>query len=482
MTKWGRRAALIGGAALLAAGTAMGQVVLPPAPPPVVVAPPPPVRPLTVADGKAIEQALRDAPEFAFPAQLEGVAANLASRDPQARADADAALTKAAITLAVDEHGRLANPAAIDPNWALRAPYDAGADFAAARAQGHIAAWLKSLARHDPDYLALQAAWRRYDAIRAAGGWPTLPEGPVAAKLVKGAKPAKIGKPVQGKLADRALARLAKEGYGGDSLGKEVAEFQRRHDLHPTGVLNAETIKAMNVPVEDRLATIAANLERDRWLPDTLPPDRIIADIAAADVTYYKDGKPVLTMRTIVGDAKHKTPLFASHVSNIVFNPAWHVPSSIAKAELYPKEKRSHGYFARNNFSVIDGQLVQHAGPKSALGRIKFDMPDAFNVYLHDTPGHALFAVDARGRSHGCVRLEKPKDLALNLLSGQGWDADRIEATIAKGDTLWVRPKLVVSVFLVYRTAQAAGDGPAIFRPDPYGWDNKLNASLAAIR
>jgi murein L,D-transpeptidase YcbB/YkuD len=470
MTTGGIFAALLGGAALMAVAPVLAQVViLPPAPAPAVVVPPPP-RPLTVADGKAIEQALQSASEFAFPAQLEGDAGNLASPDPLVRADADTALSKAAVTLAIDQHGRLANPAAIDPNWALRGPYDAVGDFAKARAEGRIAPWLKSLTRHDPDYVALLAAWRRYDAIRAAGGWPRLPEGPQAAKGARA------------QLGERVRARLAKEGYRADSVAAEVAEFQRRHALHPTGVLTAETVKAMNVPVEARLATLEANLERDRWLPDTLPPDRIVADIAAAEVTLYRDGKPALTMRSIVGDPKHLTPIFASHVSNIVFNPAWHVPASIAKAELYPKEQRAHGYFARNNFSVIDGQLVQHAGPKSALGRIKFDMPDPFNVYLHDTPGHALFAVDARGRSHGCVRLEKPKDLALQLLSGQGWNADRIEATITKGDTLWVRPKLVVSVFLVYRTAAAADDGPALFRPDPYGWDSKLNASLAANR
>jgi murein L,D-transpeptidase YcbB/YkuD len=470
MGRRGEWAAVLGGVALLASAPARAQNA--PPIPPVAPAAQPPERPLSVADGRAIEQALRNASEFAFPAELEGAAHDLASPDPAARANADAALSNAAVTLATDEHGRLANPAAVDPNWALKEPYDAAADFARARADGRIGAWLKSLPRHNPDYLALLAAWKRYDAIRAAGGWPRLPD--LISLKGKG----------KGKIVAKVRARLDKEGYGGPdlSLSKEIAEFQRRHALHATGALNAETIKAMNVPVEERLATIAANLERDRWLPDTLPPERIVADIAAAEVTYYLDGKPVLPMRAIVGDTKHLTPMFASRVSNIVFNPAWHVPSSIAKAELYPKEARSHGYFARNDFSVINGQLVQHAGPKSALGRIKFDMPDPFNVYLHDTPGRALFAVDARGRSHGCVRLEKPKDLALDLLDPDSWNGDRIDAVIAKGDTLWAHPARQVAVFLVYRTAQADGDGPAIFRPDVYGWDSKLNSALGADR
>jgi murein L,D-transpeptidase YcbB/YkuD len=464
MRPWGEWAGLLAGAVLAAGSPALAQnVVQLPAPPP---AEKPAERPLSVADGEAIEEALRNAQEFAFPAELEGDAGNLASPDPAVRANADTALTSAAVTLANDIHGRLANPAAVDPNWALKAPYDGVAEFAKARADDRIAAWLKSLPRHNPKYLNLIAEWKRYDAIRAAGGWPKVPDG-VSAK----------GK---GELIVRA--RLDREGYGGDSLGEEVAEFQRRHALHPTGVLNAATIKAMNVPPEDRMKTIEANLERERWLPAVLPPERIMADIAAAEVVYYRDNLPVLPMRAIVGNTKHLTPLFASHVSNIVFNPAWHVPQDIAKSELYPKEARSHGYFAANDFSVINGQLVQHAGPKSALGRIKFDMPDPFNVYLHDTPGRALFAVDARGRSHGCVRLEKPKDLALALLDPDDWSAERIDDTIDKGDTLWARPKDTVAVFLVYRTAEADGDGPAIFRPDPYGWDDKLNTALAAVR
>ncbi|HEY2177928.1 MAG TPA: L,D-transpeptidase family protein [Caulobacteraceae bacterium] len=466
-------AALLGAAVLAPAYQAPAQNLASP-PPAVAAQPAPPAEkplpPLSRADGEAIEAALKGAGEFAFPPEFENAAAELDSPDPATRKKAEDTLVVAAEALAFAEHGAFANPASIDPDWASRGPYDAAADFEKARAEGRVPAWLDSLKRRDPEYLALVAAWRRYQAIAAAGGWPRLPER------------ASSGKGGKARFVELVHARLAKEGYAGDSYAEDVAEFQRRHSLDPTGVVDAKTIAAMNVPVEARLATLGANLVRERWLPDPLPPDRIVADIAAAEVTLLRDGQPALTMRAIVGDKKHLTPIFVSRVSNIVFNPAWHVPESIAKAELYPKEARSHGYFARNDFSVINGQLVQHAGPKSALGRIKFDMPDPFNVYLHDTPGKALFAVDSRGRSHGCVRLEKPKELALELLSAQGWDDDRIETTIDKGDTLWVRPRQSIPVYIVYRTAEATGDGPATFRPDTYGWDSKLNAALAPAR
>ena len=446
-----------------------------------IIAPPPPAArlpapPLSLADGEAIERGLLAASEFAFPPQLEGAADNLASADPTLRAAADAVLSKAAILLAADERGDLADPAAVDPNWALRGNYDPAADFAAARAAGRIPAWIDGIVRRDAGYTALLAALVRYQAIAARGSWGALPPG---LTLVPGAK---------GKWVSALRLRLAREGYAAGSpadhvydanLADAVREFQRRHALRASGDLDAATVQALNVPVAARIVTLRANLERARWLPQQLPDDRIEADLGSAKVTLFEGGQPSLTMRAVVGDPKHPTPLFASHVSSIQFNPAWHVPSSIAKAELWPKQARSPGYFARHGYSVVNGQIVQHAGPHSALGRIKFEMPNPFAVYLHDTPGRALFAVDSRGRSHGCVRLEKPKELALALLASQGWTADRVQAAIDSGVTHWVRPATAMPVFIIDRTAEAPDDGPATFRPDLYGWDGKLALALA---
>ncbi|HEV7158787.1 MAG TPA: L,D-transpeptidase family protein [Caulobacteraceae bacterium] len=447
-----------------------------------ITAPPPsaetlPAPPLSLADGEAIERGMLAASEFAFPPQLEGAAADLASADPNLRDAADAVLSKAAIMLAADERGDLANPAAVDPNWALRGNYDPAADFAAARAGGRIGAWIDGVVRRDPGYIALVAALRRYQAIAVRGSWGALPPG---LTLAPGAK---------GKWVSALRLRLAREGYAAGalanhlydaSLADAVREFQQRHALAASGDLDAATVQALNVPVAARIVTLRANLERARWLPQQLPADRIEADLGSATVTLFENGQPSLTMRAVVGDPKHPTPLFASHVASIQFNPAWHVPTDIAKAELWPKQARSPGYFARHGYAVVNGQLVQHAGPHSSLGRIKFEMPNQFAVYLHDTPGRALFAVDSRGRSHGCVRLEKPKELALALLASQGWTAERVQAAIDSGVTHWVRPAMATPVFIIDRTAEAPDDGPAIFRPDLYGWDGKLAVALAS--
>ncbi|HEY7900028.1 MAG TPA: L,D-transpeptidase family protein [Caulobacteraceae bacterium] len=475
-------AALSAALAVAAAGACMGQptdAVAPPAVPVVVVPAPPPVPPLSVADGQAIDKALRSAVDFSYPGELDGAAPALASNDPNLRAYAQAAFAKAAVALAQNEHGRIANPAAVDSNWALRAPYDAAGDFADARRHNRVADWAAGVDRREPLFVGLVKARTRYQAIRARGGWSALPEG--VTDLHIGARGPAVG---------ALRARLAVEGYldrrsASPLFDRElegvVAAFQLRHALRATGRLDAQTLKALNVPVQARLAAIDASLERERWLPYQMPADRIIADIAAAEVTVYFDDKPALAMRSIVGEPSKPTPLFASHVSSIQFNPAWHVPTDIAKAELFPKEARAPGYFAKHGFEVVNGQLVQKAGPQSSLGRVKFEMPNPFSVYLHDTPGRALFAVDARGRSHGCVRLEKPNELAVALLSDQGWTLDKVNTVIEAGDTRWVRPGKTMAVFLVYRTAEAADDGgPVIFRPDLYGWDPKLNAALAA--
>ncbi len=429
------------------------------------------LKPLTKADGEAIEQALRGAPEFPALPTVSGVAAALESSDPAVQAKADATLSAAAIALAAAENGAPRNPAAIDPDWLLRDAYDAQADFAAARAQGRIVVWAASLPRKDPAYLGLVAAWKSYDAVRAKGGWATIPPG---AELKAKAKGGRVDK-LRSRLADEGYAASGKPGDPfDDDLAAAVADFQIRHGLKATGAVNEETLDALNVPVETRLATLSANLERARWLPDQFPADRVEANVGAAEVVLFRGGAPTLPMRAVVGDVKHRTPIFVARVMAVVFNPPWVVPPDIAKAELFPKAHRSPGYFARNDMYVSNGQIIQRAGPKSSLGRLKFDMDDPYAIYMHDTPARSLFALDYRWKSHGCMRLQSPKDMAVALLGPQKWDEDAVQAAIDAHTTKRVGLTPRLPVYVVYRTAEAPSGAPAVFRPDVYGWDTKL--------
>jgi murein L,D-transpeptidase YcbB/YkuD len=433
--------------------------------------------PLTLGEARAIAQAATKARAEGLPAaDLAAAVRQVESPDPAARALADAALSAAAVALAAAEHGMRIDPQSADSDFHLLTPYDAVADFAAARTAGQVESWAARLAPTTSAYADLVKARALYASIVAAGGWPSVPKG-------KTMKPGAVDP-----RAPLLRQRLATEGYqaaaGADpnlfdpALAQALKAFQSSHGLKPDGVLSPATTAALNDPAEDRLAAIDANLERERWLPARLPASRIEVDVANPTATYYSDGAPPLTMRAIVGNLRRHTPAFASKVTAIQFNPPWIVPADIAAPELYPKERRHPGYFARNDFSVKNGQLVQRPGPKAALGYIKFVVPDPFQIYLHDTPARSLFARDNRWLSHGCVRLELPRDLAAALLAGQGWRRDDVDAAIASGKTTTIPLKAQPAVFIVYRTVVADADGHATFLPDVYGWDAKLAAAL----
>lgn len=244
-------------------------------------------------------------------------------------------------------------------------------------------------------------------------------------------------------------------------------------------MLGPATRAALNVTASDRLAQIDANLERWRWMPRSPPPDRVEVDTGAQEATLYQGGAPVLRMRAIVGSPKHPTPMFASRVDAVVVNPPWNVPSSIATNELLPTEARRPGFLAGMGIRWVNGHLQQRPGPSNSLGLIKFDVTSPFGVYLHDTPAKGLFAQPVRAFSHGCMRLEQPRDLALALLAPQGLDAGAFDDAIAAGVTRRIDLQRRVPLYVVHWTVRAEPDGRLSFWPDIYGWDRKLAAALA---
>jgi len=286
----------------------------------------------------------------------------------------------------------------------------------------------------------------------------------------------------------RLRERLGAEGYESApvnnpaafdaSLERALRRFQVQHDLKETGMVDARVLAALEVSPAERLATIDANLERWRWMPRALEPDRLEVNIAAARLTVFQNGEPALAMRTIVGDPTHHTPMFVAHATGVVINPPWNVPPSIAYKELFPRQARDPGFFRRNEFSLVGGSLRQAAGDKSALGRLKIDLDDPYTIYLHDTPERRLFALDDRARSHGCVRLERPLDLTTWLLRGQGLSRADIETAIAARVTRHISLKVRPTVYLVYWTAAASPDGTVAFHHDVYGWDARLLDAL----
>ncbi len=474
------RRALLAGIALTAAGTASAQVVPPPVVPtlptttPIVqpIAAPLPLPTLSPAQESELAKLLaRDA-----------VAQGLKDREPQL-----ANLTGTALVQAALDHAHAVRAGRLDASdfqkdWAMRPQgFDPLPSFRDAVAKDRLAAWIASLPPPYAGYDTLVAGLARYRKIQADGGWSTIGAGSEMRMGGKGAQVAALRK------------RLAVEDSGvsasGDTFDQSlldgVRRAQRRYGLNPAGQVGAQTVASLNVPVTERIKQIKANMERWRWLPTELEKNRIQVNIAAAVLTVFDGDQPVTSMKAVTGRPGDETPMLTSTIHSIVLNPPWNVPSSIADKELWPKERANPGYLKRNGFRVIEmeggGRRLQQASERSALGRFKFDFDNPFAVYLHDTPAQSGFANFDRLASHGCVRLEKPEDLARLLLrTTPEWPETQIDTTLASGKTVRAKVADPVKVYLLYWTAFATPNGTMSFREDPYKWDGVLANKIAA--
>ena len=247
--------------------------------------------------------------------------------------------------------------------------------------------------------------------------------------------------------------------------------------LGQTGLASAPAtgtpIGASMAPV-DQARQLAANLERRRWLARTPPAHRIDVNTAGAFFGYFKPGAPVLTGRTVVGRDDHPTPALQAAFHKLIANPPWRVPKDIAEQEILPK---GADYMAAQDMHMVGDQVEQAPGPKSALGQVKFDVEDPYDIYLHDTPAKALFAADERHRSHGCVRVQNAIDFARDIAAETG-KADDFDLALASTDTHEVELGQSIPVRLLYHTAYLDPDGRVLLAPDVYGTDDKLAAVL----
>ncbi len=231
---------------------------------------------------------------------------------------------------------------------------------------------------------------------------------------------------------------------------------------------------------QQRMRQLVVNLERLRWLPRQIPHDRVVVNAAIARLQLFRDDRPVFTTRVVVGETDKQTPEFQSTINDILLNPPWNIPRSIAQKEILPKLAADPGYLASHHMRFrSNGAIQQEAGAYSALGRLKFEMDDRYDVYLHDTPTKSLFQSAARMMSHGCVRVENPRTLAVMLL-GQPMEA--IDKGIAAGHTSRRALPVPMPVFIIYQTAYVESDGSIQFRGDPYERDEEIWRYLTRVQ
>ncbi len=293
--------------------------------------------------------------------------------------------------------------------------------------------------------------------------------------------------------------------YGGPIVDA-VKHFQTRHGLDADGRLGPATIKQLNVPLQDRVLQLQLTLERWRWLPAEFSAPPIIVNIPDFRLRALdENNNVVMDMRVVVGKAmRTQTPVFTRDMTYVVLRPYWNVPPSILRSEIVPAIQRDRGYIARKNYEVTtqNGTVVtsgeisddvlaqlragklavrQKPGPTNALGLVKLIFPNEFNVYLHSTPAQDLFSRSRRDFSHGCIRVEKPAELAnWALRNNPGWTVEKVQQAMQSGkNDVTVNLVKRVPVFIVYGTALAYANGDVHFSDDIYGHDARLAAALA---
>jgi len=307
--------------------------------------------------------------------------------------------------------------------------------------------------------------------------------------------------------------RFGAEGFAVALVGRTAARladgvkrFQGRHGLDADGRLGAGTVQEINVPLADRVRQLQLALERWRWLPSEFPSPPIVVNIPDFRLRVPDaKGNVAMEMRVVVGKAAPtQTPVFSRDMTYVVFRPYWNVPPSIRRGEIVPAIQRNRNYVASKNYEVTtnDGKVVtdgaisddvlaklkagqlavrQKPGPNNALGLVKLIFPNEFNVYLHSTPSQSLFARSRRDFSHGCIRVEKPAELAAwALRNNPDWTLERVREAMQSGpNDVTVKLARPVPVFIVYATALAYENGEVHFYDDIYGHDADLAQALA---
>lgn len=410
----------------------------------------------------------------------------------------DLAQTEAFLRFAQDLRDGAVPPDGMGRDWSiLPDPFDASEAIGKAVQGGTLAALVEALPPPHAAYRRLVGALASYDAIAANGGWPLVGGD---SELVLGG-----GDPREAALRERLRIEgdLSAGAQDENALRDAVIHFQDRHGLLADGRVGRATLRALQIGAKMRADQIRANLERWRHLPREFGARHVevnVADQKAVLKTVHGDQ---LAMRAIVGDPKHPTPVLNARILAVTLNPPWNVPVSIATKEFLPKLRRDPRYLEAHDIVIVnrDGDpygkdidwknvgargfpytFRQIPGPRNSLGVVKLEMPNPFDVYLHDTPTKALFERSQRYFSHGCVRLQRAVDMAVALIDDAEWNPGSMGDAIRTGATRRIDLANPVPVFLLYWTAFVTETGQVNFREDVYERDRPLIAALSTMR
>lgn len=415
---------------------------------------------------------------------------------PALDADLDLLVTDAVAALIDDVRYGKVRPVELDPAWNVDPRDDAPpleqlvAKVAAA--DSPRAAIADAKPKHFI-YRGLVVALADLRRIARAGGWPRVPDGRT---IEPGMRDARI---------PALRRRLGVDGRGArydDKLVAAVKRFQDEHRLDVTGSLDAATVAELDVSAADRADQVRVNLERARWVLHDFDDDFLLVNLPAFKAYLIRGGKNVWEARTMIGKEARQSPTFRATLASIVFNPDWTVPRTVLAEDVIAGMRRGRDVLTTHGLVVVDAAnhpvdptsidwsaatpdnfpyvVRQAPGPTNVLGQIKFEFPNPYAIYMHDTPAKQLFELPTRTRSSGCIRIERPLELAVQLLGADGWTAGSIQSTVDTGQTRRTELGHPLPILIVYWTVSVAGDGTGDIRyaRDVYDRDAPLLAAL----
>jgi len=347
-------------------------------------------------------------------------------------------------------------------------------------------------------YKALRKELIKYRNIKDAGGWQRIPAHGTLKFGMKHQGVHLLRERLRATGDYKSCKNSTKVDLYDTCLKKAVKHFQKRNGLAADGEVGAGTLRALNKTVDDRITTILLNLDRIKWLKDRHSKRHVIINIPDFMLYFEEDGKLRQTIRTIVGKPNHPTPIFSNTVQTIVLNPYWNLPKSIIQKEMIPKLLRNPNAMRKKGIEIYSGwgkdakkinpksidwtkylysddvpfRFAQLPGSRNALGKVKFLFPNKFSVYMHDTPTKKLFKRSKRAFSHGCIRLQKPRELLKTFSTfNPNVDFNKSQKILKGKKKSFISLEEKVPVDVIYLTAWVDYDGKLQFRNDIYGYD-----------
>ena len=434
-------------------------------------------------------------PENYIPLREELISLDISS--PETQKEADAAFTLLALTYISEMKGKRLDPHAVDKTiFEKPEPVDEVEILIKHFSPPHHCGWAATLTPDHEEYNHLKKLLAHYRQKKEEGGWPLLP---TKAKLEKGDKGELIKILKTQLIAQEVLAADAGEGDTFDQAVEDAVKlYQELHALEPDGKVGEETLKALNTPIEERINSIIVSLERHRWLPSPLPPRYIQVNIPGFFLKAVGENETFF-MPIITGKEYRKTPVFDAPLTDIVFNPTWHVPTSIARDKLPKLKKNPHAFIGKGyRFYTFSGEsisptsvnweqysgnyfpikIVQNPGKSNALGKIRFTLENPLSIYMHGTPDSHLFRKAKRSLSSGCIRVENPTKLAEFVLNDpEKWPLEKIKQESSGSSTKKIKLKTSLPVFITYFTVFKKDEHWHIV-PDEYKQDRRILNAL----